>query len=150
MTWLGDLPVQRKLGFAMLLTSTVVVASACLVFLTVEYYGYRNSLFRTVATLGRITADNSTAAVAFADKNSAGQNLEALRAETQIVAAVLYDNEGQIFAQFVTNPEEIIKFRPVTLIANLVFQYINCGTSSVSLKLQTLMFMGYTCIQGAK
>ncbi len=109
MTWLEDLPVQRKLGFAMLLTSTIVLVIACIVFLTVEYYGYRNSLIRTVATLARVTADNSTAAMAFADKKGATQNLEALRADPQIVCAVLYDLEGRIFAQFIPNPEEVVQ-----------------------------------------
>lgn len=112
MSWLNDLPVRRKLGYAMLLTSTIVVVIACAVFLTVEYFGYRSSLIHTVTTLARITADNSTAAIAFSDKKGATQNLEALRAEPQIIAAVLYDAEGQIFAQFSTRPDEVSKSSP--------------------------------------
>ena len=108
MSWLGDLPVQRKLGFAMLLTSTIVVMIACVVFLTVEYFGYRNNLVHTVATLARVTAENSTAAVAFADKKGATQNLEALRAEPQIVAATLYGTDGRIFAQFVASEKVVL------------------------------------------
>ena len=111
MTWLDDLPVQRKLGFAMLLTSTVVVVIACVVFLTVEYFGYRNSLIHTVTTLARITADNNTAAIAFYDQREARQNLEALRAEPQIIAAVLFDNQGKVFAEFTTPSDQALLSR---------------------------------------
>jgi PAS domain S-box-containing protein len=106
MTLLADLPVQRKLRYAMLLTSSLALLVACAVFLTVEYYGYRRNLIQTVATLARVTADNSTAAIAFADATGARQTLEALRAEPQIVAAVLYNKDGRIVARYVARPGE--------------------------------------------
>ena len=109
MTWLNDLPVQRKLGFAMLLTSTVALIVACAVFLTVEYLGYRSSLLHTVATLARITADNSATAIALSDQKSATQNLEALQAEPQITAAILYDTDGRVFARFAPFPDKVLK-----------------------------------------
>jgi PAS domain S-box-containing protein len=100
MTWLSDLPLQRKLRYAMLLTSTVALLSACAVFLTFEYRGYRTNLIQTVRTLARITADNSTAPLAFADAAAAQQTLQALRAEPQVVSATLYDKEAQVFAHY--------------------------------------------------
>jgi PAS domain S-box-containing protein len=100
MTLLADLPVQRKLRFAMLLTSSVALLVACAVFLTVQYLGSRRQLVQTVATLARITADNSTAAVAFADTTAARQTLEALRAEQQVVGAVLYDKDNRLVAAY--------------------------------------------------
>jgi PAS domain S-box-containing protein len=111
MTLLSDLPVQRKLRYAMLLTSSLALVVACAVFLTVEYYGYRRNLMQTVATLARVTADNSTAAIAFADATGARQTLEALRADQQIVAAVLYDQQGQIVARYVSRPGENLPSR---------------------------------------
>jgi PAS domain S-box-containing protein len=100
MTMLADLPVQRKLRFAMLLTSSVALLVACGVFLTVQYLGYRRSLVQTVETIARITADNSTAAVAFADVAAARQTLDALRAEQQVVGAVLYDKDNRLVAEY--------------------------------------------------
>jgi PAS domain S-box-containing protein len=100
MTLLADLPVQRKLRFAMLLTSSLALLVACAVFLTVQYLGSRRQLVQTVATLARITADNSTAAVAFADATAARQTLEALRAEQQVVGAVLYDKDNRLVAAY--------------------------------------------------
>lgn len=95
MTLLADIPVQRKLRLAMLITSTLALLLACGVFLTVQYLGYRRDFIQTVRTLARITSDNSTAAVAFKDPVAARQTLETLRADPQIVAAVLYDDSGR-------------------------------------------------------
>ena len=106
--WFANLPVQRKLAYSMLLATTVALVVACTVFLEVEYVSYRRDIEHTVATLARLTADNSTAAVAFADQPNATQNLEALRAEPQIVSAALYDTKGKLFASFRAKPDAVL------------------------------------------
>ncbi len=108
MTFLADVPVQRKLRFAMLLTSSVALLVACGVFLTVQYLGYRRNLVQTMQTIARITADNSTAAVAFADSAAARQTLDALRAEQQVVGAVLYDKDNRIVADYSNSGEVLL------------------------------------------
>ena len=108
MTLLADLPVQRKLRFAMLLTSSVALLVACGVFLTVQYLGYRRNLMQTVETIARITADNSTAAVAFADAAAARQTLDALRAEQQVVGAMLYDKDNRLVAEYSAGGETVL------------------------------------------
>lgn len=105
MTWVSDMPFQRKLRFAILLTSTVAMMLACAVFLAVEFRGYRQNLARTVETLARITADNSTAAIAFADPGRARATLEALRAEPQVMAAALCTRDGRVVASYSSRPE---------------------------------------------
>ncbi|HEY5552297.1 MAG TPA: PAS domain S-box protein [Opitutaceae bacterium] len=112
MRWLSNLPVQSKLGYAMLLISSVVSVLACVVFLSVEYLGFRDNLRHTVATLARISADNCTAAIAFSDSGAARQNLEALRAEPQIIAATLYGTDGRVFARYGSLAEEIVHADP--------------------------------------
>ncbi|HEY4301887.1 MAG TPA: PAS domain S-box protein, partial [Candidatus Didemnitutus sp.] len=114
MKWLHDVPVQRKLGFAMMLTTTVALLAAAAVFLAAEFLSYRRNLVHTVATLAHISAENSTAAIAFADRASARQILEALRAEPQVTAATLYDAQGRLFARFVLRPEDEIELRADT------------------------------------
>jgi PAS domain S-box-containing protein len=114
MNWFSRLPVQRKLGYAMMLTATVALLLACGVFLIVEYRSYRQEIEQTIATLARLTADNSTAAVAFADRAGARQILEALRAEPQVVAATLYDRDGRIFAFFRPTDAAIPLLEPPT------------------------------------
>jgi signal transduction histidine kinase/ActR/RegA family two-component response regulator len=105
MTWLNDVPVQRKLRIAMLITSTLALLMACGVFLAIEYVGYRRSLVQAVTTLAKVMAENSTAFIAFTDKPGAAQTLDALRTEPQVVAAALYDAEGRLFASYASGGE---------------------------------------------
>jgi PAS domain S-box-containing protein len=100
MSWLSDLPVQRKLRFSMLTTSAVALTLACGFFLIFEYVGYRSTMSQNVAALARVTAGNSTAAIAFSNTADAHETLDALRPESQILAAALYDAEGRLFAFF--------------------------------------------------
>lgn len=106
MTLLADLPIQRKLRLAMLLTSSLALLVACAVFLTVEYFGYRRNLVQSVTTLAQIMADNSTASLAFNDPAAARQTLSALAAEPQVVAAILYRKDGRILAHYATGPAD--------------------------------------------
>ncbi len=121
MSWFADLPVQRKLSFAMLLTCTVALVVAGGVFLAIQYRSHRDNLLQTVATLSRVTADNSTAAIAFSDQPAARQILGALRAEPQIVAAALYDANGRLFTWYITTPDEVLP-ESVTGPASLRFE----------------------------
>lgn len=108
MTWYANLPVQKKLSYAMLLTTMAALLLACGIFLAVEYRSYRNDIRHTVATLAKLTADNSTAAVAFEDLSNGSQILDALRAEPQVVSAALYDTDGRLFASFRAVPDETL------------------------------------------
>jgi signal transduction histidine kinase/ActR/RegA family two-component response regulator len=121
MSWLDDVPVERKLRLAMLITSTLALVVACGVFIAVEYVGYRRNIAHTVATLARLTANNSTAAIAFSDKPAAQQALDSLRAEPQIVGAALYDDHGEIFAQYSVSDSVLPTTLPVTTPAQTIF-----------------------------
>jgi PAS domain S-box-containing protein len=113
MTLLADLPIQRKLRYAMLLTSSLALVLACIVFLTVQYFGYRRNLVQTVATLAQVTADNSAGSLAFSDAMAARQTLGALHAEPQIVDAVLYGRDGHVLARYSTEPtNELLEAPP--------------------------------------
>jgi PAS domain S-box-containing protein len=107
MKWLADLPVQRKLRLAIVTTTAVALVLACTFFLILEFVGYRRNVRQTINALARVTANNSTAAIAFADEADARETLEALRAEPQILVAALYDGDGQLFASFSAAPGEI-------------------------------------------
>ncbi len=96
----ADLPVQRKLHFAMMLCSVSALLLACGAFMMFEFMNSSRSLQQTVTTLGRVMADNSTAAVAFEDRPAAEEILNSLRAEPQITAAALYDLDGRLFASY--------------------------------------------------
>lgn len=116
MSWLADVPVQRKLRFAMLFTNAVVLILASGFFLGYEYVTYRRGIAQSVAALARVTAGSSTAAIAFNDAANARESLEALRAEPQILAAALYDPQGRIFATYAASPGQIVPPSPPPLL----------------------------------
>ncbi|MFT3781975.1 MAG: PAS domain S-box protein [Nibricoccus sp.] len=108
MSWLNNLPVQRKLGLAMLVTTIVGLLVACTGFVVVEYLANKRSLIYTVSVLSRITAENSTATLAFSDERTAAQNLAALRAEPQILGAILCKADGTVLASFPTVTADLL------------------------------------------
>ncbi|HEY0945272.1 MAG TPA: PAS domain S-box protein [Opitutaceae bacterium] len=94
------MPIRRKLTTVILVTSSVVVLLTCAAFFIHEYFTFRQTTVRQLATLGQIIATNSTAALAFDNQDDATEILAALAAEQHLVAAGLYDKSGQLFAKY--------------------------------------------------
>jgi len=95
-----DYPIRRKLMTLLLLTTGVALTLTCLAFIGYEYVSFRTAAARNLATLGRLVANNSTAALAFDNRDDAQQVLAALKAEPHVVAAALYDSHGKLFARY--------------------------------------------------
>ena len=100
-----DLPIRRKLMTMILGTSGVVLTLTCAAFLGYEFFTFRRAAVQQLSTLGEIIAANSTGAVAFDNQRDATEILSALNAERQIVAACLYDREGNLFARYPATAE---------------------------------------------
>jgi signal transduction histidine kinase/ActR/RegA family two-component response regulator len=83
-----------------LLTSAAVLLLSVSAFLAYDVIDFRKVTARHLATVGAMIAANSTAALAFDDQKGAEGVLMALQAEPHVVAAVLYDAEGEIFATY--------------------------------------------------
>ena len=97
---LQHLPIQRKLMLIMLVITLVVMGLMRGAFFVYEYTISRQALVRQLTTLGEILAANSTAALAFENKDDAQEILSALKAERYIVAAALYDGDGRLFSSY--------------------------------------------------
>ncbi|HXA14725.1 MAG TPA: ATP-binding protein [Opitutaceae bacterium] len=100
---LRDIPIQRKLMVIILLTSGAVLLLTCVSFFTYEFLTFRQTMVRQASTIGKIVADNSTAALAFQNTDDAKEILNALKAEPHIVAAGLYDKAGKLFSKYPAN-----------------------------------------------
>src|SRR5579871_4765458 len=97
---LKDLPIQRKLMTILLLITGATLTLTCLAFVAYEYVSFRSAAIHNLATLGRIIANNSTASLAFDNRDDAQQVLSALKAEPHIDSAALYDSHGVLFARY--------------------------------------------------
>jgi signal transduction histidine kinase len=96
-------PITRKLMTVILLTSSAVLTLTCGTFFVYELVTFRQSMVRSLSTLARAIAANSTAALAFENADDAAKVLSALAAEPHVVATALYDQDGALFASYV-NP----------------------------------------------
>lgn len=97
---LRDTPIQRKLMSVILLTCGIVLSLMCLAYIILEYVTYRESVKSNISTLSAVVANNSSAALAFDSPDDAKEILDALHAEENIKLAVLFDNDGNLFAQY--------------------------------------------------
>ena len=98
-------PIRRKLMVMLLLTSGIVLFMSMMASFVYEFLTFRHTAVRNITTLGEVIATNSTAALAFDNSEDAQGILSALRADSHIVAAALYDRDGSLFA---TYPESLL------------------------------------------
>lgn len=92
--------IRNKLMRAIMLVSGIVVLMTCAAFFIYEYYSFRNSALQKLSTYGEIISANSTAALAFDSKADAEEILGALKAEPHIIAAGIYDANGNLFCSY--------------------------------------------------
>lgn len=83
-----------------MLTSGIVLIMTCAAFFVYEYITAREMMRRQLNTLGRIIATNSTAALESGNEQGATEMLNALKAEINIKAAALYNEDGNLFAKY--------------------------------------------------
>jgi PAS domain S-box-containing protein len=97
---LRDMPIKRKLVSITMLTSFVALLLACGAFVSYERIVYRQSLVSGLASSASIVGNNSAAALAFEEPNSAARTLASLKTHPNIVAAAIYDADGRLFATY--------------------------------------------------
>ncbi|HEY9489488.1 MAG TPA: hypothetical protein VIQ51_14195, partial [Chryseosolibacter sp.] len=68
---LKDLPIQKKLMRVFLLTSCAVLLLTSTTYFAYEYFTFRHTTVRQLSTLGKVIASNSTAALAFYNRDDA-------------------------------------------------------------------------------
>ena len=95
-----DLPIRRKLALLILTASAFAVVLACLGFAIYERQIFRADTVNELAALADTLGANTAASLAFDDQKTAREMLAALRAEHDVMGACLYDNHGNIFAEY--------------------------------------------------
>jgi PAS domain S-box-containing protein len=103
MTLKSKRSIGRKLTGIIMLTSTTAVLLACLGFVVSDLVSLRNGLAGDLSTLAQIIGTNSIAALTFGDRQGAREVLSALEAKPSIVAAGIYTDRGEPFAQYEPN-----------------------------------------------
>ncbi len=95
-----NLPIRRKLALLLLSSTVMALVLACAGFTIYERSDFRATAASELATLADTLGANTAASLAFEDQKTAEQMLGALKAEHDVVAACLYDEQGHIFAVY--------------------------------------------------
>jgi PAS domain S-box-containing protein len=95
-----DIPIRHKLMVITMLTTTAALLLSGVGVVLSDSFLLRSYLQRDLASLARIIADNSTAALAFADPHAAAEMLTTLRARPHIESACIYRASGSILATY--------------------------------------------------
>jgi signal transduction histidine kinase len=84
----------------MMLTSGAALLIACLGFVAYDLILIRRAMTNDLQTLAEMVGNLNTAALTFGDPRTARENLSSLKDKKNIVAAVIYDKDGELFAAF--------------------------------------------------
>lgn len=87
------------------LTSATALLLACTVFVYNSIVALRESKIRQMSTLADVTGSNCSAALAFGEQDVAQELLQAFKARPTIDYACILDESGDLFAEYVRNPE---------------------------------------------
>ena len=105
-----NLSIKRKLIFIIMVTNVVALIMASAFFTFNEVVSLRNALVRQQSILAMVIGDNSTASLSFLDQENAFKTLSALKAEPNVISAVIYDDKLNVFAHY--KRDESSKFDP--------------------------------------
>ena len=95
-----DIPIKQKLVIIIMGVTAAALLLAGFGIVLTDSVLFRGYLRRDLSALASIIADNSTAALAFNDPNSAAETLGALRARPHVVGACIYRPNGSILARY--------------------------------------------------
>ena len=83
-----------------MIASTVALLLVSAGFTTYELVTFRQTMSSDLSTLAEIIGNQSTAALTYKDQDTAAEILNALSVKKHIVAAALYDKNGQLLAAY--------------------------------------------------
>src|SRR5476649_99164 len=93
------LSVKRKLQAIIMSTVIAALLLSCGALLAYEALGLRSSMKANLRILAQMIAENSTAALSFADQSAARELLRSLDAQPAVRAAGIYSADGKLFAR---------------------------------------------------
>jgi PAS domain S-box-containing protein len=103
--------IKVKLTSITMATTGIALVLASLAFAAYDVVSQRRGLERDLSTLADVVAENTTAALAFNDPDSANQILGALQAKPNVVAAAVFSEGSSPFAVY-SRSEEWSELRP--------------------------------------
>lgn len=95
-----DLSIKLKLISIQLFTTLFILVFFVGIYLFSQYHQYEGRAFSRMSTLAELVGSNSISALLFFDSDAATEVLESLNTQTDVLNAVVYDHNGDLFARF--------------------------------------------------
>lgn len=95
-----DFSIKIKLVSIQLFTTVFVLALFIGFYLFSQYRQFEDASFRRMSALGEILGSNSISALMFYDNDAANDVLKSLTTQSDILNAVIYDQQGEWFASY--------------------------------------------------
>ena len=108
-----DLSIQRKLTAIIMLTTVSALVLASIAFFAVEILTFRDKIVRDFRLLAATMQANTQSALLYNDRLTAEENLGSLAAQPHVVAAWIFDDDGDLFASYLRRGEELEAPSPV-------------------------------------
>lgn len=96
-------------------TSAAVLALTAVAFAIYEVSTFKQSAVQNVSIMAQVIAENSAVAVAFDNADDATHVLKALRADPDILEAVIYDKADQPFARYQVGKNDTLPAYPARI-----------------------------------
>ncbi|MBN1845134.1 MAG: HAMP domain-containing protein, partial [Sedimentisphaerales bacterium] len=96
----SNLTIKQKLIWIIMSICSVTLLLTCAVYITYQQYSLRQHRVQNLSVQARIIGDNCKASLSFDAVSDAVDILKALRAESSILFACVYTNEGEVFARY--------------------------------------------------
>ncbi len=99
MTLLSRLSIRQKLAALLMMTSSIVLIVASLAYLTWDYFRFHADMSTDLELQAELVLDNTAAALAFNDAETAREALEMLSINPHVRLACLYSSTGGLFTE---------------------------------------------------
>jgi len=95
-----DYSIKAKLTLIIMLTSTVTLILACLIFAIYDLLKVKDTMAKELIILAEIMGNRSSVALLFDESASAEETLSSLRAKVSIVNSCIHRPDGTLFASY--------------------------------------------------
>ncbi len=137
-----DLSIRSKLMTGFMFTSLVALLITMTALALYDRETFKKKLLSDLEALGGVVGENSVSPLVFNDRETARSVLGALRAQPHVVSAFLFDNNGKLFASYVTPsapaaPQSIprdgstIDTAGVSVVRPVIFNGTRAGTLAI-------------------
>lgn len=104
---LSELSIQKKLLVINLTVITVVLLFAAIMAVVGEYFSKRDFIMESLQVQAKMLGNNSAAAIVFNDKKGATDILNALTESSDVLAAAIYDANGNVHASYLKKDRDV-------------------------------------------